>query len=421
MSKWRIALISVISVIGFALLICVGIFVYAFIAFNTAEDSGLPRIDVITDDRFATIGKKDYVPCTVSLEGADDEFNFSDLDAEIRGRGNSTWNLYPKKPYRIKFSEKTSLFGEAKNKSWVLLAMYNDFSYIKDRLAFTLADSIGSDAFVPSYNYVELYLNGTYKGIYLLTDQVDENKGRAGVKFDFTAEDKEVPFLVEIDEYAPDEGEEGIHYFTVSGRYFAIKYPEEDERYTDEQFTYIKEYIETVDALCRKKNVTLSELSEYLDIESFMDFYIVQELMGQTEINFKSVYMSRAVGGKLKMGPIWDFDWSVNGPYLTEYKNVNIDRIEGLCSGDNFFGNLYKGSHEFRAALSRRYLEIRDGLKAAIDTVDSEKDILRSAIKKDKIRWHLFHFDADFDARSDEVIDWVSRRLLWMDKAFVTD
>jgi hypothetical protein len=174
-----------------------------------------------------------------------------------------------------------------------------------------------------------------------------------------------------------------------------------------------------VDGLCRKKNVTLEELSEYIDLQSFIDFYIVQELMGQTEINFKSVYMSRSVGGKLKMGPVWDFDWAVNGPYLTEYKNVNLDRTEGLCSGNNFFGNLYSGSKEFRKALSDRYLEVRDRLKAAIDCVRQEKAILEKAAEKDRIRWHLIHFNADFELRSDEVLNWVDKRLSWMDKAFV--
>ncbi len=421
MSKKRVVLISLLSLLAILILFALSVFIYAVTGINKVGDTGLPRLDVTTDSRLVYIGRNNYVSCSVSLEGAGEEYDFSELDAEIRGRGNTTWKLYPKKPYRIRFSEKTSIFGEEENRSWVLLAMYNDFSYIKDRLAFALADSIGSGDFVPSYNYVELYLNGKYKGLYLLTDQVDENDGRTGVEYDFTAEDTEVPFLVEIDEYAPDEGEEGIDYFVVSGRYYTVKYPEPDERYTDAQFEYIKNYIETVDALTRKKNVALAELSEYIDIRSLIDFYIVEELMGQTEINYKSVFMSKSVDGKLKMGPVWDFDWAVNGPYLTKYKNINIDRIEGLCSGDNFFGNLYRGSPEFKAALSERYLEIRPRLQTAIDTVAAEKEMLDKATQKDKLRWHLIHFNADFEERSDEVIDWVSRRLLWMDKAFAVN
>lgn len=419
MSKGKIILISILSVLGAALLLAVGLFLYCFFSIRAVGDTGLPRLDVVMEEPAWNINKEDYIGCTVTLSGAGEEYDFTELEAGIRGRGNTTWKFYPKKPYRIKFEEKTSMFGEKKNKSWVLLAMYNDFSYIKDRIAFTLADSLGSDDFVPSYNYVELYINGKYKGLYLLTDQVDENKGRTDVKEDFTEEDIEVPFLVELDEYAPDEGDEGVDYFAIGSRYYTVKYPEADERYTDAQFEYIKSYIETVDALTAKKNVTVEELSEYIDLQSFMDFYIVQELMGQTEINFKSVYMSKEIGGKLKMGPIWDFDWSVNGPYLTKYRNVNAERFEGLCSGDNFFGRLYYGSPEFRRALSDRYLEVRDKLAEAIDRVAEEKEVLSLAVKKDKLRWHVFHFKADFEERSDEVIEWLHKRLLWMDEAFV--
>ncbi len=419
MTKKRLVLKVVLATFLTLLLFAVGFSVCAHISFYRVGETGLPRIDIITDKRFVRIGREDYVDCSVSLSGAGEEFDFEALDAGIRGRGHSTWKLYPKKPYRIKFDEKTSLFGEKKNKSWVLLAMYNDFSYIKDRLAFTLADSPGTEDFVPSYNYVELYINGRYNGLYLLTDQVDENKGRCEVKEDFTEADTEVPFLLEIDDYAPEEGVEGVDYFNVHGRFYAVKYPEADERYTETQFDYIKNYIETVDALTRKSGVTLSELAEYIDIQSFMDYYIIEELMGQTEINFKSVYMSKAVGEKMKMGPIWDFDWSVGGPYLTKYKNINIDRIEGFCSGDNFFGNLYKGSPEFRSALSDRFAEIEDKLSDAIDRVEAEKALIAKAVRKDKIRWHLLHIDADFEERSDEVLDWVRRRILWMNSEII--
>ncbi len=408
-----------IAIVVFLACLAVGFQIAAKIQIDRIGDTGLPRLDVVTDESFARIGREDYVGCSVSLSGAGEEYDFEELRAGIRGRGNSTWKLYPKKPYRIKFEEKTSMFGEPKNKSWVLLAMYNDFSYIKDRLAFTLADSVGSEDFVPSYNYVELYINGSYNGLYLLTDQVEEKKGRVAVEEDFTAEDTEVPFLVELDDYAPGEGEEGIDYFTISGRHYAIKYPEADERYTDAQFNYIKDYITKVAELTKRKNVTLGQLSEYIDVESFIDFYVVQELMGQSEIDFKSVYMSKSVGGKLKMGPVWDFDWSVNGPYFTKYKNINKDRSEYLFSGDNFFAGLYHGSPEFRTALSERYSEIRDGLIEAINTVESEKTMLEKAAEKDKLRWHLFHFDADFEERSDEVIEWVRRRLTWIDGDFI--
>lgn len=398
-----------------ALLICI-VLIYmlvCFISYHAIKDTGLPKVEVTTENGEKITSKENYVKCAVTLVSGD-EYSFEDVSAGIRGRGNDTWKYYPKKPYRIKFDEKTSVFGEAKNKSWVLLAMYNDFSLIKDRLAFAMADSLENESFSPSYHYVELYLNGKYKGIYLLTDQVDENRGRTDVKCDFDESDIEVPFLVELDARAPEEGKEGVDWFYAGGRPYAIKYPEADERYTEEQFIYIKEYIEKVDALCRKPGVTMAELSEYVDMQSFIDYYLVQEIMGQPEINWKSVYMSKAAGERLVMGPVWDFDWAAMGPSTGKHRNMYRGKYDGFRSVDNWFMALYEGSSEFKEALSVRFAEIKDEILDILQTVVSEKESISRAAKRDRMRWHWYRFFVSFESYSDEVIDWCERRIEWL-------
>ncbi|MBE6602161.1 MAG: hypothetical protein E7637_06650 [Ruminococcaceae bacterium] len=414
MMKKRILKIVLISVSVICLL-ALALALIGFIRYRSLADTGLPRIDVVTENKAKIDSKTEYVGCTVSLSGTEEEFCFDSLAAGIRGRGNDTWKYYPKKPYRIKFEEKQSLFGEQKNKSWVLLALYNDRSLIKDYLAFSMADAIGTDGFVPSYHYVDLYVNGSYRGVYLLTDQVDENKGRTDVKSDFSETDTEVPFLVELDARAPEEGVEGVDWFSVYGHPYAIKYPEADERYTQEQFDYIKRYIEEVDALCRKENVTLAELETRLDVKSFIDFYLVQEMMGQPEINWKSVYMSREADGVLKMGPVWDFDWSVIGPSTGNQKNAYIDQYEGFRSSDNWFDALYQGSPEFREALSERWNEVRDDVLRTLSSVAAQKETLDRAAERDSLRWHWYRLGKGYSGYFDDVIEWCEKRVLWLD------
>ena len=407
----KIVLIAGSAILALALILAA----IGLISYHTLEETGLPRIEVKTENGAEILSKTDYVNCHVSLSGAEAEYCFENAEAGIRGRGNDTWKYYPKKPYRIKFEEKTSVFGEQKNKSWVLLAMYNDFSLTKDRLAFSMAEALDGDAFAPSYYYVDLYLNGSYMGVYLLTDQVDENKGRTNVKEDFTAEDVDVPFLVELDARAPEEGVEGVDWFSVSDRSYAIKYPEADERYTQVQFDYVKNYIEMVDSLCRKENVTLDELKEYLDVESFIDFYLVQEVMGQPEINWKSVYMSKAIDGKLKMGPVWDFDWAATGPSTGKEKNAYEDAHEGFRSNGNWFHALYQGSPEFREALKTRWGEAREELLEVIDRADAERGSLARAAKRDRLRWHWYRLGGGYDSSLDDLIGWCRERIAWLD------
>lgn len=415
-AKWiGISILIILALVLAFALVCFGNSLYQI---KALEDTDFPRLDVYTDGEAKIESKEEYVDCTVTLTGAD-EFDFSSVEAGIRGRGNSSWG-YPKKPYRIKFDEKNSVFGESKNKSWVLLAMYNDYSFTKDRLAFSMADALETDAFVPSYNYVELYLNGKYNGIYLLTDQVDENKGRTDVKEDFAPESIEVPFLVELDEYAELEGPEGEAFFRVGANMYTVKYPEADERYSEEQFAYIKNYVTKVDELCRTPNVTLAELSEYIDINSFIDFYLVQETMGQLEVNWKSVYMSKAVGEKLKMGPVWDFDWSVTGPHADfEKRDLYKDDYVELRSVNNWFAALLNGSAEFRAAVAERWQSARVKLLDCIDRVESEWVNIEKAANRDWYRWHWY--DIIYSKPEEcyaEVMSWCRGRIAWLDTVF---
>lgn len=406
----KIVLITAGAIAGLFLIIAL----VGMITVQNMKDTGLPRIDIVTENGAEILSKEHYVNCTVSLSEAEEAFCFSDAEAGIRGRGNDTWKYYPKKPYRIKFAEKTSLLGEEKHKSWVLLALYNDFSMTKDRLAFAMAESLGTDNFVPSHHYVELYLNGSYQGLYLLTDQIDED--RLEVKEKFSETDVEVPFLVELDARALQEGVEGVDWFWAGGRSYAIKYPEVEERYTEAQFQYIKDYIQQVDDLCRKENVTLAELETLIDVESFMDYYLIQEAMGQPEINWKSVYISKEIGGKLKMGPVWDFDWSAMGPSTGKYKNQYRERFEEFHSMDNWFAVLYEGSPEFREALSQRWAFVRPRLLSAIDEVEAEAPILERAAMRDHLRWHWYRFQDGYEDYSNEVFEWCRKRIGWMDQ-----
>ena len=422
MSKSLKIVTAIIAVVITGFFVMGTIAIVGTVRSQAITDTGLPRLDVYTNG-VKIESKEEYVDCTVTLSNTDAEYCFEDAEAGIRGRGNTTWKYAPKKPYRIKFEEKTSIFGEKKNKSWVLLAMYNDFSYVKDRLAFGIADALGTDVFVPSYHYVDLYLDGVYQGLYLMTDQVDENSGRTGVKEDFAEDAVEVPFLVEMDLYSEEEGEEDVAWFTVSGSPYTIKYPEEDERYTEAQFDYIKGYIEKVDALCRKSGVTVAELSEYIDLDSFIDYFIVQETMGQIEINGKSVYMSKAVGEPLKMGPVWDFDWSVTGPHawLTA-RDTYKDDYSGLRSSTNWFALLYKNSPEFKVMLAERWIEVRPLILAELDKVEAEYDMIYDGAMKDSYKWHSLRiFYKGFEECREEVFEWCRDRVLWLDGAFSLD
>jgi hypothetical protein len=302
-----------------------------------------------------------YIGATFKLTEGDATY-FDGRTGEIKVRGNTTKNQ-PKDPYRIKFTSKTSLFGSQAFKSWVLLASYFDGSLVRDYAGYTLSEQFESQSFGRTVYHVEVYINGAYKGVYLLTDQIQEQ--RLGIEIDdaelldggayyapeFGTDD--FAFLVELDgnAYAYDpfdpalddaNAQNGDFYynaydanamlnsFTVStiGGYgiVAIKYPSMDEHFLNEtQFKYIYTYVQYVDYLLRHPldPNSWTELEKLIDIDSFLDYYLIQEWFMQGDLWGKSVYMYKEVGGKLKMGPIWDMDWSVGGPFSRHLNKAN--------------------------------------------------------------------------------------------------
>lgn len=385
------------------------------VAYLTSYDTGMPRLDITAEGKITS--KDEYVSCSVSLSGTDEEFLIEGVSGGIKGRGNTTWK-YPKKPYRLKLDKKTSFFGEEASKSWVLLAMYNDFSLSRDALAFKLGASLNNGDYVPSYNYVELYINGIYKGLYLLTEQINENKEHTNVKQSFDANDVSVPFLVELDDYAElDGGKEGVDYFKIGNLFYTVKYPDKNERYTDEQFKYIENYIKRVHALCYKENVTLDELEEYIDVNSFIDYYLIQEIVIQPDIDTKSVYMYKSKDGKLKMGPLWDYDWAFSGPSLAFWFDYELKETE-LCSHGTWFYALLSRSPEFRIAVKARYAEIKDTVIDAAYEFKAENEHISKAAHKDWLRHHYYNSGATYKRNFERDFEVLLRRIEYLDSVF---
>ncbi|MBO4798279.1 MAG: CotH kinase family protein, partial [Candidatus Methanomethylophilaceae archaeon] len=195
-------------------------------AHDSPEYSGEDKLpDMRIDTNGAEIIDKDaYVPCTVSVDSSED--SFTDASAEIKGRGNSTWGQ-PKKPYSLRFDQKTDLFGNGYAKTWVLLANYLDKSMIRNYLAFSAAEALELD-YTTSAQFVNLYLNGEYLGVYLVAEKIQIGKDRVdiGVPDDFLGNAEDFSFILEMDSHAAESGEEDADFFTLGGRYYVIKDPD---------------------------------------------------------------------------------------------------------------------------------------------------------------------------------------------------
>lgn len=372
-------------------------------------------LDEVTEDTVVTL-RLDYltrelpivhlntggVPIQSKEEYVDVTFDLVNTEQEVRGatggirlRGQSTAE-FEKKPYRIKFDQKISLFGLEQAKSWVLLAEYLDPSCMHNYTAFYLGASSDALDFTPTAHHVNLYLDGEYMGIYTLCEQVQENEGRIGIEQVITPDMTDLDdfnFYVCMDEYAPEEpgAVEGETYFFVAscGRYFSLKYPERADFCSDEQFysffEQLEKYYNRILDACMAGNAR--KMKAYMDVDSLIDYMIIDQIMGERDHVWKSFYTYQIAGEKLKFGPIWDYDYSLYVPWTAEpneYYHVDT-KIE---YSNEFFRGVTR-SNELYTKLCQRYqTHYADVLSDCIVHVQSYRNSIATSLALNEQRWY---------------------------------
>ena len=208
-----------------SLLLCTTLLISLFcINVNAAEaeELTLPRVYVTTDDGNGnTIEKADgYVGANVKIEDVDG--SVLEDKASFKVRGNST-ALAEKKPFTFKFSKKKDVLGMGKGKKWALLANCFDPTLMRNYIAFDIAHELGID-YTSNQKYVELWVDGVFKGCYTLMEPVQQGKDR--VDIDIESNNGMKDFLIE---YEYNREEEGVTYIKSNGYRFALSEPEDLE------------------------------------------------------------------------------------------------------------------------------------------------------------------------------------------------
>ncbi len=334
-----------------------------------------------------------YTDVTFDLVNTEEEL--IGLTGGIRLRGNST-SGYPKKPYRIKFDQKVSLFGLEKAKSWVLLAEYLDPSCMHNYTAFHLGATSDALNFTPTAHHVNVYLNGEYVGLYTLCEQVQENTGRMNLKQTITPDMTNLDdfnFYVCLDEDAQFDPNavEGEDYFYVAwcNKYFSLKYPKKEDFCSDEQFysffAQLEDHYHTVLDACRDGNT--KKMKRYMDVESLIDHMIIDQIMGERDHVWKSFYSYQIAGEKLAFGPIWDYDYSLYVPWTdapNEYYTVD-SKIE---YSNEFFRGVARSDELYELLCERYQAHYSDALDDCIDHVRDYKGDISESLVLNQERWY---------------------------------
>lgn len=359
--------------------------------------------------------------------------------AQIKGRGNSSWNAtqeiaaFCKYPYNLKLGKKTSLYGMAKSKKWALLANNFDQSLIRNKLIFDMAADAGMP-YTPESEFVDVYQNGRYIGNYLITSKVDVESTRVDIP-DLEGETEKVNGVEDLSVYSRG----GDVYSTSPGTYKYYNIPKNpsditagyllefdlDERFTEsasgfvtnkgqqinvespeyaskQQVEYIRNfYQEMEDAVYSTSgyNSKGKHYTQYIDITSAAMMYIIEELTMDVDAVATSFFLYKGDDGKLHCGPVWDFDWSMGNYGLRGLTNVNYWYVKekhiyynhSVVSSSrdlNFLGRLCRHS-EFMTEVDRMWqttfyplIKVAYGAKTAFSSKLMSIDKYASTIEK---------------------------------------
>lgn len=372
----------------------------------------LPAVLVGTPENKA-ISSKD-----IWLEGAEVMIRNTDrtMDklgtAGIKGRGNTTWALYDKKPYTISLDKKSKVLGMPKDKKWNLLANYIDRTNIRNDVTLELARRTKSLEWTPRGEFVELILNGTHQGLYYLCEKIKVSKNRLNISEltpDIVSGDALTGgYLLEF-----DQNYDEIYKFHSSRKYFPINLKVPDEDVPDEQLKYISEYIDEIEWQLYHYNPANCSYKDMVDIDTFIDFWFVQEISGNYECNGpKSVYMYKDVNEKLKAGPCWDFDW---GTYMPEKVTEWRAKTVGLWYPRLFLDPV------FVARVKEKWAESKPDFLDIKNYVDSLSAVIRTSAEIDNAMWPLstIKINGDENISYEEAIErmkyYIDERIEWLD------
>ena len=278
--------------------------------------TNLPTVVINTEGSQEIVSKEEELSSTVYIISEEGTNLLATTETGVRGRGNASWDQFPKKPYRLKFKSKQSPLGApASAKKWTLISNYSDKSLMRNIVAFEASRRIGQ-AYTPYCHPVDVIVNGEYRGCYQLCDQVEAAEGRVPAKDGY---------LIEIDAYA---WKEVSAFWSWRGTPVTIKHPDEDD-ITDSQRQHIESFFNQMETAALGEDFTDPEKGyrKYLDLESFLRNLLVGDFCGNTDLLW-SVYMYKdAKDGKLYTGPTWDHDLSFDNDYRSYPVNANNDFI----------------------------------------------------------------------------------------------
>lgn len=436
----------------------------------------MPRLDIRTDNGGDITSKDTYVHATVTLSGCHEKFAFTDVGAQLRVRGNST-AVAPKKPYRLKFDEKRGVLGLSGGnafRNWCLMADYYDGSMLRTFGTFKFAKALmENEYFSADCTHVEVYVNGDYRGVYLLCDQTQIHRNRIDIPEKADGDTSvEIGYLLIGQGGRSDEPESVVVYpeITVYDRngesmYFdGMNFALSGNGYTEEQKAYVTAYVSGVFKVVAKAvyekeyyNLTrdgrltpkkdfawaktdeekqMETVSGVFNIEAAVSMCILDEIVKNLDAMTFNMYIDLSPNGDgvLTLAAPWDFDFSMANTHYptthayTGFYATNLSESEGVRT--NLWYVMLGSIDWFEEMVKAHWQENYTELRTVVSEMISVNYAYDAAFNRDFDRWgkpadrNLIHHHAQGDLATFDnhmkagsfVTDWLTMRLWWLNR-----
>ncbi|MBQ5602341.1 MAG: CotH kinase family protein [Clostridia bacterium] len=446
--------------------------------FDSYLSDSIPVIRINTDDGHPIDSKTQYKTAGMTIENNNYYANCQNsytkgeaMPIEVRGRGNSTWDVKDLKvSLKLKLPEKESLFGMDESRHWYLLANYYDVTHLRNKLAYDLSGTMG--LYYTQSTWVTLYLNGKKLGLYQLCEAVRIGEECVDI-FDWEETAEDVAYAIAMREKLSKEKAEALasemkndlswitsgkyKKYTISDYYNTSNFDitsgyliEYDIRNDDDRTLIITdryeiplhfdnpkrldtnpemlEYVTNLfndfeDALASPTfyNSKGKHYSEYIDMDSFIDFWLVFNIFKNIEFGWLSIFLY-IDGGKIYFAPAWDFD-NGSGNQVTLREEWMDPSSWFNISGRARWWKMLSFDPNFISRAQTRYFEIRE----AIDDMLVSMDIYYKYIKNEAIKdytkigvrnnWYMKDSRTEgFDEEFAILRKWMYNRIAWLDK-----
>lgn len=427
----------------------------------SVTSSNLPLVLITLDERMADKEADERVSATMQIiwnkngeRNAVNDTESYDYNGKIgiKYRGNSSYWNADKKPFGLRIQDengkkkKASILGMGEDEDWALLAPFNDKSLIRDVLLFDLMR--GAFEYVPTGKYCEVFLNGIYQGVYIMTARVRQGPHRIDIKAP-TADSGDGltgGYHLEIDRN-DDPGFLGVVFpkdpwgenIPKRGTYYQMKYPDWEDL-TKAQQSYIRQKVWAMEESIAGEDFKDKKkgFRAYLDTLSLADFYIAQELTKNVDGYRLSTpfYKDKdSVDPRFKFS-IWDFNISMG----------NADYYDGWSTEGWIWNNNRMGDDFFIPAMFKRILQdetFYDGLKKrwnehrqtrlsdekVMHHIDSLTTLLEEAQERNftvwprfnKWVWPNYYVSSSWKEELGYLRGWLGKRIAWIDSQWTAE